>query len=102
MRVSEIWKSRLLTLFVIAIISHSLTRQASLAFWQIRKSGSREKTFCYNFASAFEKTFGSLRCFELRPTGFSENDPPHMCENLTCKGIEFAYQYILGITQRGI
>ena len=90
MRVSEIWKSRLLTLFVIAIISHSLTRQASLAFWQIRKSGSREKTF------------GSLRCFELRPTGFSENDPPHMCENLTCKGIEFAYQYILGITQRGI
>ena len=33
---------------------------------------------CYNFANAFEKTFGSLRCFELRPTGFSKNDPPHM------------------------
>lgn len=49
---------------------------------------------CYNFASAFEKTFGSLRCLELRPTGFSENDPPHMCENLTCRAIEFAYQYI--------
>ncbi len=32
--------------------------------------------------------------FELRSTGFSESDPPHMCENLTCKGIEFAYQYI--------
>ena len=31
---------------------------------------------CYNFASAFEKTFGSLRCFELRPTGFSESDLP--------------------------
>ena len=29
----------------------------------------------YNFASAFEKTFGSLRCLELRPMGFSENDP---------------------------
>ncbi len=52
---------------------------------------------CYNFASAFEKTFGSLRCLELRPTGFSENDPPHMCESLTCSGIEFAYQYILEI-----
>lgn len=51
---------------------------------------------CYDFASTFEKTFGSLRCLELRPTGFSESDPPHMCENLTCKGIEFAYQYILG------
>lgn len=30
---------------------------------------------CYNFASAFEKTFGSLRRLELRPMGFSENDP---------------------------
>lgn len=55
---------------------------------------------CYNFASAFEKTFSSLRCFELRPTGFSESDPPHMCENLTCKGIEFAYQYILKVTKK--
>ena len=50
---------------------------------------------CYNFASAFDKTFGSLRCLELRPSGFSENDPPHMCENLTCTAIILAYQYIL-------
>lgn len=50
---------------------------------------------CYNFASAFEQTFGSLRCIELRSTGFSENNPSHRCENLTCNGIEFAYQYIL-------
>lgn len=55
---------------------------------------------CYNFASAFDKTFGSLRCFELRPAGFSESNPPHICENLTCSGIEFAYQYILGITKQ--
>lgn len=55
---------------------------------------------CYNFAAAFDKSFGSLRCFELRPAGFSENNPPHMCENLTCSGIEFAYQYILEITNR--
>ena len=47
-----------------------------------------------------EKAFGSLRCLELRPTGFSENDPPHMCENLTCDGIEFAYQYILQVTKQ--
>ncbi len=53
---------------------------------------------CYGFASAFERKFGSLRCLELRPGGFSENDPPHMCENLTCNAIEFAYQYISGIT----
>lgn len=55
---------------------------------------------CYNFASAFDKAFGSLRCFELRPTGFSESDPPHMCEGLTCNGIEFAYQYILKLTKQ--
>ena len=55
---------------------------------------------CYNFASAFDREFGSLRCFELRPTGFSESDPPHMCENLTCNGTEFAYQYILEITKQ--
>ena len=55
---------------------------------------------CYNVATAFEKNFGSLRCFELRPAGFSENDPPHMCENLTCNGIEFAYQFISEIVSR--
>ena len=55
---------------------------------------------CYNFASTFEKAFGSLRCLELRPSGFSESDPPHLCEKLTCNGIEFAYQYILGITKQ--
>ncbi len=55
---------------------------------------------CYNFASVFDRLFGSLRCFELRLTGFSESDSPHRCENLTCKGIEFAYQYILEITKQ--
>ena len=36
-----------------------------------------------------------LNAIELRPTGFLESDPPHMCESLTCNAIEFAYQYIL-------
>lgn len=65
----------------------------------LRKEDDEIVSVCYNFAAAFDKAFGSLRCFELRPTGFSENDPPHMCENLTCNGIEFAYQYILEITK---
>lgn len=55
---------------------------------------------CFNFASAFDRTFGSLKCFELRPTGFLESDEPHMCENLTCNGIAFAYQYILEVTKQ--
>ncbi len=50
---------------------------------------------CYSYAEAFEKEFLSLKCYDLRITGFSENDPPHMCEKLTCKAIEFAYHYIL-------
>lgn len=57
---------------------------------------------CYEFASAFEKAFGSLRCLELRPTGFSKSDPPHMCEALTCKGIAFAYQYISELVKQGV
>lgn len=55
---------------------------------------------CYDLAAAFEKRFGSLRCLELRPTGFSENDPPHMCEDLTCDGVGFAYRFILEITKQ--
>lgn len=54
---------------------------------------------CYQFASAFDKAFSSLTCFDLRPTGFSKNDPPHLCEDLTCRGIEFAYQYITRFTK---
>lgn len=64
------------------------------------KTESETASACYNFASAFDKTFGSLRCLELRPAGFSENNPPHMCEVLTCDVIEFAYQYIAGITKQ--
>ena len=68
-------------------------------FHRLGKTESEMVSACYNFASAFDQTFHSLRCFELRPTGFSENNPPHMCENLTCKGIEFAYQHILEISK---
>lgn len=50
--------------------------------------------------SYFDKKFGALRCLELRPIGFSENDPPHMCEHLTCKAVEFAYQRILEIAKQ--
>lgn len=66
----------------------------------LEKAENEIVSACYDFASAFEKRFGSLRCLELRPTGFSENNPPHMCENLTCNSVEFAYQFILGITNQ--
>ncbi|NMS89265.1 C_GCAxxG_C_C family protein [Clostridioides difficile] len=58
------------------------------------KSEDEIVSACYNYASSFEKKFGSLSCFDLRPTGFTVKDPPHMCEKLTCEAVEFAYQFI--------
>ena len=49
---------------------------------------------CYEFASSFESRFGSLRCSELRPVGFSSDNPPHLCEELTCSAIAFSAEFI--------
>ena len=51
-------------------------------------------SLCYEYAKAFEQKFGSLRCYNLRPNGFTPDDPPHLCENLTCEAVEFAYYFI--------
>lgn len=48
---------------------------------------------CYEYAQNFEKTFGSLRCKVLRPQGFHPQNPPHLCEELTNKAIQFAIAY---------
>lgn len=69
-------------------------------FHTLGKTENEIVSACYNFASEFDKRFGSLRCLELRPTGFSESDPPHKCECLTCEAIGFACQYISGITRK--
>ena len=46
------------------------------------------------FASEFERNFSSLRCRELRPGGFSPDDPPHLCECLSVKAIQFSYEFL--------
>lgn len=69
-------------------------------FHELGKTEAEIATACFHFASGFDKSFGSLRCYELRPTGFSENDPPHMCEALTCRAIEFAYHHILELSKQ--
>lgn len=56
---------------------------------------------CYHYAEAFRDQFHSLRCRELRPTGFSPDDPPHMCEGLTCEAIEFTCHFIQDNILRG-
>ena len=63
---------------------------------KLGKSEAEIVKACYRYAEAFERQFGSLRCHDLRPTGFSTNDPPHMCEGLTVKAVEFAHQYVKG------
>ena len=49
---------------------------------------------CHDFASEFERNFSSLRCRELRPGGFSPDDPPHLCEGLSVKAIQFSYEFL--------
>ncbi|UCD56261.1 MAG: C_GCAxxG_C_C family protein [Candidatus Hydrogenedentota bacterium] len=49
---------------------------------------------CSDFASDYEKRFGSLRCCELRPEGFNDDDPPHLCEVLTVESVVFSARFI--------
>lgn len=63
-------------------------------FSQIGRSEETVISLCYDYAEAFSKKFGSLRCCDLRPNGFTQNDPLHLCERLTCEAIAFAYDFI--------
>lgn len=58
------------------------------------KSEEETVAACYQYADAFTQKFSSLRCYDLRPNGFNAQDPPHMCEKLTCEAVEFAIQFI--------
>jgi len=63
-------------------------------FSQKGKSDSEIAALCYQFADEFSERYGSLKCYDLRPNGFSKNDPPHACEQLTYETIEFSCEYI--------
>ena len=49
---------------------------------------------CREFAMQFENEFHSLQCSILRPEGFHPDNPPHICEPLTCKAVEFSIKFI--------
>lgn len=53
---------------------------------------------CFQFAQNFEAEFKSLICQNLRPEGFSANNPPHLCESLTNRAavnaIDFLNSYL--------
>lgn len=61
------------------------------------KTESETAEICYTFADRFTKKYESLRCYDLRPNGFTDNDPPHACESLTVDAIAFAYEFICAI-----
>ena len=69
-------------------------------FRQLGKGESEAVKACYDYAGEFEAKFGSLRCRELRPGGFREDDPPHLCEKLSCETIEFACNYMMKLSGR--
>ncbi len=58
------------------------------------KTAEETAALCYDFAARFTERFGSLSCRELRPGGFSPEDPPHLCEALSVAAVEFAARYV--------
>ena len=49
---------------------------------------------CHDFGQAYEKEFSSLQCRILRPGGFNDDDPPHLCEGLACRSSSFSIHFI--------
>ncbi|MFW5985845.1 MAG: C-GCAxxG-C-C family protein [Halanaerobiales bacterium] len=49
---------------------------------------------CYRFADEFESGFGSLLCRELRPEGFREDNPPHLCEEMSKDAVQFTVNFM--------
>jgi len=55
---------------------------------------------CRDFAAEFEDRFGSLLCRILRPEGFRPENPPHICEALTCRAILFIMNFVSDLLSR--
>lgn len=49
---------------------------------------------CHDFGETFEKEFSSLQCRSLRPGGFNNDDPPHLCEGLACSTTAFSIRFV--------
>jgi hypothetical protein len=49
---------------------------------------------CHEFAKQFENRFQTLLCKVLRPEGFHQDNPPHLCEELTCGAVMFNVGFV--------
>ncbi|HWR41336.1 MAG TPA: C-GCAxxG-C-C family protein [Patescibacteria group bacterium] len=52
------------------------------------------RQLCRDFCQDFQARLGSLICTELRPQGFSPDNPPHLCEKLSCQALTLAHNFI--------
>ncbi len=68
-------------------------------FSQQGKTDEEIYRICFRFANEFTHKFSSLRCYELRPNGFSSVDPPHMCDMLAVEALTFTYQFVQDILE---
>ena len=57
---------------------------------------------CRSFSERFESEFKSHLCRVLRPQGFHPDNPPHLCEPLTCKAIEVSIGIASSFQKPGI
>ena len=69
-------------------------------FSQRGKSDKEIYQICYRFANEFTRKFSSLRCYDLRPNGFTPVDPPCLCEQFAVEAILFGYHFVQGILER--
>lgn len=49
---------------------------------------------CNEYAKQFENRFQTLLCKVLRPQGFHADNPPHICEELTCEAVLFNVGFV--------
>ena len=49
---------------------------------------------CQRYGAEFTAAFSSLLCRELRPEGFNDQQPPHLCQGLTNRAIAFGIDFL--------
>ena len=70
-----------------------------------RERGASDDTIvkaCHAFSERFESEFKSHLCRILRPEGFHPDNPPHLCEPLTCKAIEMSIGIVSSLRETRI
>jgi hypothetical protein len=57
-------------------------------------SNNKIENLCKDFALKYKTEKESILCNDLRPQGFSKDNPPHLCEKLTVDSVSFSIDFI--------